>query len=327
MFPNTRVEKYYKLCSELLDFSGLSWWIIDLDDNSDVFYCNQTMCDTFHLDSSLPSHSVSQTCPIAGDYNKYIAISSSDKAKQIFNEYRELRNNDIYEYDNRFPYYDADKDKVCYFTSRAKALVRDKNGKATLLLGVIEPETISEELYKLASIDSLTGLKNRRTFDSQLLFLMNLARREHRYISLIFCDIDHFKKYNDSLGHYAGDECLKKVAQALSDSCTRETDIVCRYGGEEFAFIIYGENPDTFAFAEKVRTNVRDLAIPHPDPEIDIVTISAGYFSVIPDETTTPKSLIEKADCGLYVAKHNGRNKTENCNCSLEEMNNYANNQ
>lgn len=309
MFPNSRIEKYYQQCSELLDFSGLSWWLIDLEQDPEVFYCNQTMCETFHLDSSKLQHSVSQTCPIAGDYNKFIAIKNSEKAQRVFNEYRELKNNALSEYRNHFPYFDPAADKVRYFSSRAKALIRDADGQATLLLGIIEPETVSESLYHQARHDSLTGLKNRREFDSQLKFLLNLARREQHFVSLILCDVDHFKLYNDNLGHYTGDQCLKNIARALSESCNRETDIVCRYGGEEFAILTYGNAPNTAALAETIRQRVAELAIPHPLAPDNRVTISLGYTSLQPDQQTNPQTIIELADRALYRAKQQGRNQ------------------
>ena len=309
MFPNARIKQYYQQCEELLSFSGLSWWLIDLEADPNVFYCNHTMCETFHLDPKLVHHSVSHTCPIAGDYNKYIAIKSSDKAQHVFDDYLKLRDNTLSEYRNRFPYYDETQEKIFYFTSRAKALVRDEKGRATLLLGIIEPETASEELYNQASLDSLTGLRNRRVFDSELELLINLARREGRFVSLLLCDVDHFKSYNDTMGHYAGDECLTKIACALSESCSRETDTVCRYGGEEFAVITYGDDQYVSRLAENMRLGVLGLALPHLETELGKVTISIGYVSLIPDEKTTPRTLIENADRGLYHAKRNGRNQ------------------
>ncbi len=313
MFPNTRIEKYYRQCEEILEFSNLSWWIIDLEDDPDVFYCNQAMCETFHLNPSQTQHSVSKTCPIAGDYNKYIAINSSKKAQKVFDDYRELRLNTLNEYCNRFPYYDEKADKVLYFSSRAKALIRNKSGQAALLFGIIEPEIASEKLFKQAVTDSLTGLKNRREFDSQLTFLINLARREKRFVSLILCDIDHFKLYNDRLGHYAGDECLIQIADSISKSSDRITDIVCRYGGEEFAVIAYGDEKEASILAENIRHDIAALAIPNPETELGIVTISTGYVSIIPKPNTTAKTLIEKADCGLYLAKRGGRNRSTSC--------------
>ncbi|USD67376.1 diguanylate cyclase [Vibrio sp. SCSIO 43136] len=320
IFPNARIEKYYQQCNELLSFSGLSWWIIDLEEDPDTFYCNRTMCDTFDLDNGLLGHSVSKTCPIAGDFNKFIAIKNTTRAQKVFSDFKALKDNTLSEYQNRFPYYDEAKDKILYFTSCAKALDRNEEGKATLLFGIIEPETVSEILYRQALYDSLTGLRNRREFDNQLQFLINLAKRERKVISLIFCDIDHFKQYNDELGHYAGDECLKKIARSLEKTCCRETDIVCRYGGEEFAVIIYGEDKSVSALAESIRIGVSDLAIPHPSPNVDIVTVSAGFTSLVPNDSTSSRILIEKADCGLYQAKTNGRNQTIDCTCTEAEI-------
>ncbi|WP_394248526.1 GGDEF domain-containing protein [Vibrio profundi] len=314
MFPNERIKKYYQQCSEILNFAGVSWWIIDLEDNPDAFYCNDTMCRTFHLDPNKTQHSVSKTCPIAGDYNKFIAINNNKKAQKVFDDYRDLRLNTLNEYCNSFPYYDEHQDKVLFFSSRAKALIRDKEGRATLLFGIIEPETANELLYLKASTDSLTGLKNRREFDSQLMFLMNLAKREKRFVSLILCDIDHFKAYNDLFGHYAGDECLITIANSIASSSSRSTDVVCRYGGEEFAVISYGDAEEVAVLAEKIRTDIEQLRIPSShDNDGGIVTISTGYVSLIPSESTTTKYLIEKADCGLYLAKERGRNQSAEC--------------
>lgn len=309
MFPNSRVEHFYKQCEFFLGFSGVSWWLIDLEDNPDTFYCNKTMCDTFHLENDKVMHSVTETCPIAGDYNKFIALKSTNKARKVLQDYSDLRANKCSEYNNRFPYYDEVTEKVNYFTSRAKALCRNEQGEAVILLGIIEPEVTSEILYKQATVDGLTGLKNRREFDNQLAFLLNLARREQRYISLIMADIDCFKLYNDSAGHYDGDECLRTIARAFFNVCNRETDIICRYGGEEFAVITYGEKGGVEKLAENIVEEIANLGINHPAPKYDTVTISAGFISIIPELSTTTKSLIEMADAALYTAKKNGKNQ------------------
>ncbi len=312
MFPNSRIEHFYKKCEFFLGFSGVSWWLIDLEDDPDTFYCNQTMRDTFHLDSDKVGHSVLGTCPICGDYNKFIALKSSDKARQVLQDYSDLRHNKCSEYNNRFPYYDEVTEKVNYFTSRAKALCRNDNGEAIILLGIIEPEVTTDILYKQATLDGLTNLKNRREFDNQLGFLLNLARREQRYISLIMADIDCFKLYNDAAGHYQGDECLKTVARAFFNVCNRETDIVCRYGGEEFAVLVYGEKAGVEKLAQNILEEVANLAIDHPGEDQDTVTISVGYVSIIPELLTSAKSLIEMADTALYAAKSNGKNQAVN---------------
>ena len=309
IFPNKRVKEYFQLCEKLIDFSNLSWWIIDLEDDPNIFYCNETMCRTFSLDYTINRHSVLKTCPIAGDYNNNIAIRSSEKAKKVFDEYHQLREGKLDEYSNCFPYYDAKAGETIYFSSRARALLKDELGASTLLFGIIERESVSDELYNQVKTDSLTGLNNRREFDYQIEFLINLAKREKRHISLIMCDVDHFKQYNDLLGHYAGDECLVQIAGSISNICIRSSDIVCRYGGEEFCIILYGDDKEeTYSLAESIRHEIYIAAIPHPAFNNAPVTVSIGYYSIIPDSKTTPRTLIENADAALYKAKRNGKN-------------------
>lgn len=309
MFPNKKLRDIYSEYTRLLNFKDMSWWLIDLSSDPNIFYCNETMAKTFELDDSLVGHDVAKTCPIAGDFNKNIAIRSSEKAQQIFREYYELRNNRIEEYRNSFPYYDAELDETLHFTSRARVLTRDENNAPEILFGIIEPETMTAELYEKARTDGLTGLFNRREFDTQLEFMVNIANREQRRISLVLCDIDHFKNYNDMLGHFAGDECLVQIAQSISRVCERNGDFAFRYGGEEFAIISYG-NDNVSELAESLRSEVYIRSIPHPQEGIGPVTLSVGYCSVIPgDQTVTASSLFQQADESLYRAKDLGRNQ------------------
>lgn len=163
-----------------------------------------------------------------------------------------------------------------------------------------------------ARIDALTGIANRRRFDEHLLQEWGTHRQQQRPISLLLCDVDHFKLYNDHYGHQAGDSCLKSVATALS-SCLRSGDLVARYGGEEFAIIL----PHTdIAMAKKVGERVRaavfEAAVPHAKSTTsDRVTISMGAASRIPSkgEESDSRVLIEEADQFLYSAKRNGRNR------------------
>lgn len=316
MFPNERVSKYFAMCEELLDFQGVAWWLIDLEDNPGLFYCNTTMCETFSLDPKLTAHSVAKTCPIAGDYNQNIAIRSTQLAQQIFNEYHQLRHGEIAEYNNRFPYYDQSKDETVYFSSRAKALVRDDNGNAVLLMGIIEPETVSSELFALAKTDGLTGLYNRREFDAQLELLIGLGSRNHHAVSMIMCDIDYFKSYNDSLGHYAGDDCLKHVSDGIKRVCSRSVNHVFRYGGEEFAILIMDDQINVGDLAESIRHEIHALNLHHPKSPSGSVTVSVGYASFDPELGVTGQRLIEKADMALYAAKQRGRNQV----CSHDQV-------
>lgn len=309
-FPNSRITHIYNIYDQLLDFSHLSWWIVDLDDNPEVFYCNKTMCDTFSLDENQTAHTVDQVCPIAGDYNSNIAINCSDKAQQILDDFNKLKDGLIDEYSNNFPYFDSKTRITNYFSSRAKALIKNPQGSASLIVGIIEPEALSNELYNIAKLDGLTNLYNRREFDSKLTFLLNLAVREDKEISLIMCDVDQFKNYNDSLGHCAGDECLISIASAIENACKQTSDIPFRYGGEEFAVIVYGGKRQVFSLAEEIRKNVINCAISHPNSSNRLLTVSVGCCTIKPDKTTTRQTLIHCADQALYRAKKEGRNRS-----------------
>jgi diguanylate cyclase (GGDEF)-like protein len=161
-------------------------------------------------------------------------------------------------------------------------------------------------------IDSLTGLANRRHLDERLRAIWNLALRSGRPVSAIMVDTDYFKQYNDTLGHSAGDDCLKRVSAALADGLTREHDVVARYGGDEFLIVLYDSDQEGAAHvAQRILDRVRQLRLPHPEnPAADHVTISAGYTTCHPQEGQDPHSLIDGADQALYRAKSAGRNCT-----------------
>ncbi len=162
-----------------------------------------------------------------------------------------------------------------------------------------------------AYIDELTGAYNRRYMNMAFESLLISSIRNGRYISVFMMDIDFFKKYNDTYGHQAGDVCLSKVSSALSAALHRTSDVLIRYGGEEFMVLL----PDTdkngaFNIAENMMKNIRELDILHEKNEAARhVTISAGITSVIPKPVNTVEQLIKTADTALYEAKHNGRNQ------------------
>lgn len=164
------------------------------------------------------------------------------------------------------------------------------------------------KLQQLANIDGLTGLSNRRRFDDVLKTEWQRAQRTGQTLSLLMCDIDFFKLYNDSHGHLAGDECLKKVAAVLGASLHRSGDLAARYGGEEFTLVLPHTEPEgAMAMAELCRQQVEALALPNqPDRN---VTLSIGVASMVPTANATPLDLIDSADRALYEAKHTGRNK------------------
>ncbi len=166
-------------------------------------------------------------------------------------------------------------------------------------------------LQQLANVDGLTGLANRRRFDNYLnTQWINLAQEESP-LSLILCDIDFFKFYNDQYGHPAGDLCLQKVGNILSNKAQKHQDLVARYGGEEFAVIM----PHTHAngaihVAKAIQAGVRNLQITHRGSAVNqSVTLSIGVSSIIPTWESSPSDLILAADKALYRAKAEGRDR------------------
>ncbi|MCS6958763.1 MAG: diguanylate cyclase [Pseudanabaenaceae cyanobacterium SKYGB_i_bin29] len=163
----------------------------------------------------------------------------------------------------------------------------------------------------LAETDALTMIGNRRRFDTYLYQQWELMQVKISPLSLILCDVDFFKPYNDHYGHPQGDECLKKIAHALSSVVRSGSDMVCRYGGEEFGIIL----PNTDAYqavmiAERILRVIQELAIPHAySPVANIVTLSLGIATIVPHSQVVLPHLIQVADTMLYRAKELGRNR------------------
>ncbi|BAZ46051.1 diguanylate cyclase with PAS/PAC and GAF sensors [Chondrocystis sp. NIES-4102] len=169
----------------------------------------------------------------------------------------------------------------------------------------------NQELEKLAVIDSLTQIANRRKFDQHLEAEWKRSLREQSPLSLIICDIDCFKLYNDTYGHLAGDRCISQVAQAISKVVKRPADLVARYGGEEFALILPNTDIQGAEYlAKHIRLQVEALRIPHINSEVDLyITLSLGVASCIPNSNLSFSTLLSAADKGLYQAKELGRNR------------------
>lgn len=167
------------------------------------------------------------------------------------------------------------------------------------------------ELERLATLDGLTQVANRRRFDEYLSQEWRRVAREQQYLSLILCDVDYFKSYNDHYGHQAGDACLKRVAAAMRNTLKRPADLVARYGGEEFAIIL----PSTamqgaIAVAQAIQKAIKLLRLPHIQSQIsDFITVSFGVSSIIPTHNLRAETLITTADEALYEAKKQGRDR------------------
>lgn len=171
--------------------------------------------------------------------------------------------------------------------------------------------SLNNELKRLASIDPLTQLANRRNFMERMDLEWKRMYREKKFLSLIMCDIDYFKLFNDNYGHQEGDKCLCAVAQAINSALRRPADLASRYGGEEFIIILPDTDPQgASVVAELIRSKVLELEIPHTHSlVVPYVTLSLGTASLIPDPDNDQKSFIKAADNALYEAKKMGRNR------------------
>ena len=167
----------------------------------------------------------------------------------------------------------------------------------------------NDRLTVMASIDMLSGLANRRGFQSRLDFEWMKAQQCGGELSLLMIDVDHFKLFNDTYGHPEGDTCLSRIGETLAGIATATSGFAARYGGEEFSLLLPNTATDRAGeIGEAVRAAVQDLAIPHVTSSHMAVTVSVGVAGVKPCEALTPGDLLEAADASLYVAKRNGRN-------------------
>lgn len=166
-------------------------------------------------------------------------------------------------------------------------------------------------MQELADIDGLTQLHNRRYFDRILEVEIARHRRQGHFLGVAMIDVDHFKKFNDTLGHLCGDDCLREIGKLLAACTRRPAEIAARYGGEEFVIIIPDCTPDDAKkYGERLCALVLDLALPHASSPHGVVTISVGVVAIEPDAGTTTRTLLTLADQALYAAKSAGRNRS-----------------
>ncbi len=175
-----------------------------------------------------------------------------------------------------------------------------------------ELSAANTQLEKLANSDALTGIANRRAVMEAIDLAMRSAARSHSPVSILAVDVDHFKAYNDAFGHPAGDECLKRVAQALEGMARRPLDRAGRTGGEEFVVVLHDAPPGAaLRIGEKLRGAVESLGIPHPGSPSGRITVSVGVATIEPTADTVSSDVLDHADAALYQAKRTGRNRVQ----------------
>jgi diguanylate cyclase (GGDEF)-like protein len=167
----------------------------------------------------------------------------------------------------------------------------------------------NDRLTVIASIDMLSGLANRRGFQSRLDFEWMKAQQYDSELSLLMIDVDHFKLFNDTYGHPEGDVCLSRLGETLAGIAAETMGFAGRYGGEEFCLLLPNTNATrALEIGETVREAVQRLAMPHCTSNYQTVTVSVGVACTKPNDTQRAGDLIEAADAALYAAKHRGRN-------------------
>ncbi len=193
-------------------------------------------------------------------------------------------------------------------SDRTQALQQEIEHRAAAEVAL---QAANQELQRLAYLDGLTQIANRRRFDERLMQEWQRMKRDQLPLSLILCDIDYFKQYNDTYGHQVGDDCLCHVSSAIAAAVRRPSDLAARYGGEEFAVLL--PNTDLAGAREvaiAIQSHIRDLARPHQRSEVShFVTVSFGVASLIPSEETAPEQLLMQVDQALYRAKSEGRDR------------------
>lgn len=177
----------------------------------------------------------------------------------------------------------------------------------------IELKRQRDMLARLSNLDGLTGIPNRRALDAALEREWRRGMRSLKPLSLIMIDIDHFKAYNDTYGHLAGDDCLRTVSQILQDATERAGDLLARYGGEEFVAILpETDQSGALMVANRMREALEQRTLPHSSSPLGAqVTVSIGTATIHPNRDIVVGKLLEEADAALYQAKQRGRNRIE----------------
>ena len=195
--------------------------------------------------------------------------------------------------------------------AKLRAMRRLRDMRQRLVSMTQELYLANQRLSEMVEIDALTGLVNRRGFDRILHREILAARRDRTPLTLMLCDLDYFKLYNDASGHVQGDTCLREIGHLLRKVCVRPSDVAARYGGEEFALILPNTpSSGAMTFARALGNVLKGCAIAHPaSPLSPLLTISGGITTCVPEGNTSAEGMIMRADQALYAAKAQGRDR------------------
>lgn len=291
--------------------SSLNSGILALDENRTIIHVNKEFCRMFSLNENgeqlqgTNGHELFQkNAPLFTDPDLFLQTIRSlyTVHSMSLNQEVQLTNGQILEFDY-LPIYVGQHDSGHLWHYRN---VTEAKEKERLL---IESNMI---LQNLSSMDGLTGIANRRSFDSRIADEWKRSLRQNgEPLSLIMLDIDHFKLYNDTYGHQEGDNCLIQIAAAIQACCIRPGDLAARYGGEEFSVVLPATSAaGAISVAERIKKAIEHMQIPHANSPISPhITVSIGIGTVIPDGDGTVTTLIEHADLALYQSKSDGRNR------------------
>ncbi len=304
---NTDLENYREQLQKIYEYAPVGIYKADMD--GELILANSELAWMLGFDST--------EILINNKTMNIFNIFASNIKAQEFEEY--LKETDEV---NRFRCQLNKKNGAALWTLLYAKIVRDIDYRVVAFNGFVIDisETIraenalkkaNEKLTLLSVQDGLTKIPNRRKFDDFLSIEWERHQREKNELTVIICDIDFFKFYNDTYGHQEGDDCLIKVAKAIKNTIFRPADLAARYGGEEFAVVLPQTNADgALKVAENLNKCIENLRLEHTSSKIaEYVTLSVGASSTIPNSDTSFEDLLQKADEALYEAKDTGRNK------------------
>ncbi|MDX1724594.1 MAG: diguanylate cyclase [Pseudomonas sp.] len=286
-----------QLVLDLTDSSHDGLFIID-PQNRDILHMNQATYNSLGYSAEafreLLKQDPEQLLPGYHDWLEGVRQAQQDQLSTIFQQKMRRR----------------DGSEQAAEISAQLVLVNDHE----YLIGVTRDNSqrlqLEAQLQRLSQQDGLTGLYNRRFFDSQLNSEWRRLRRQGASLTLLMLDIDYFKSYNDRLGHLAGDDALRQVSDVLRTSLQREGDSACRYGGEEFAIILADTGLEGgMHVASRVQQRLEALNLAHPGSPMGRLTLSIGLAVAEPGSGESPDLLVAHCDQALYRAKHEGRNR------------------